>query len=101
MLALGIGIVAARLLVARFEADAWGIRCTNPTTTVRIPWGDLQSLEPRGESVLAQRIIVVTKQRRARMLWTFDPRVPVCRDTGRLLVAELEAVRRSAAGPGA
>jgi len=40
---------AARALVARFEADSWGIRCTNPFTNVRIPWSDMESLEPRGK----------------------------------------------------
>jgi hypothetical protein len=86
-----------RMLFARLEADRWGIRCTNPLTTVRLPWSDVRSLEPRGTSALSQRIVAVTEQGgRDRMLWVVDPRVPVSRDTARLLVAELETVRRSA-----
>jgi hypothetical protein len=88
-----------RILFARLEADRWGIRCTNPLTTVRIPWSDVRSLEPRGTSALSKRIVAVTEQGRERPLWVVDPRVPVSRDTARLLVAELEAVRRSATSP--
>jgi hypothetical protein len=83
---------AARALVARFEADSWGIRCTNPFTNVRIPWSDMESLEPRGKSIFAQRIVAVTKHGGERMLWVFDPRIPASRDTAQLLVAELETV---------
>lgn len=87
--------IGLRLPVARLEADPWGIRCTNPFTTVRLPWGEVQALEARGKSMLSRRIVVVT-QRRERMLWVWDPRVPVNRDAARLLVAELEAVRQLA-----
>ena len=90
--------ISLRLLVARLEADRWGIRCTNPLSTVRLPWGEIRSLEPRGRSMLSRRIVAVT-QRRERMLWVWDPRVPVSRDAARLLVAELEAVRTSATTP--
>jgi hypothetical protein len=83
-----------RILFARLEADRWGIRCTNPLTTVRIPWSDVRSLEPRGTSALRQSIVAVTEQGREQPLWVVDPRVPASRDTARLLVAELEAVRR-------
>jgi hypothetical protein len=88
-----------RILFARLEADRRGIRCTNPLTTVRIPWSDVRSLEPRGTSVLSKRIVAVTEQGRERLLWVVDPRVPVSRDTARLLVAELEAVWQSATSP--
>jgi hypothetical protein len=40
--------------------------------------------------------VAVTKQGRERMLSVFDLRVPVSRDAAQMLVAELEAVRRSA-----
>jgi Bacterial PH domain len=89
--------VGARALVARFEADRWGIRCTNPFTTVRIPWSDVESLEPRGKSILAQRVVAVTKHGRERMLWVFDPRIPASTEAARLVVAELEAVWQLAA----
>lgn len=88
-------LVGLRLPVARLEADDWGIRCTNPFTTVRLPWSEVQTLEARGRSVFSQRIVAVT-QGRDQMLWVWDPRVPVNRDAARLLVAELEAVRQSA-----
>ena len=101
LLALSVWPIAGRGLVARLEADGWGIRCTSPTTTLRIPWEELRSLEPRGESARAQRIVAVTKQGRERMLWVFDLRVPVSRDAAQVLVAELEAVRRLAATPNA
>ena len=91
--------VGARALVMRLEADHWGIRCTNPLTAVRIPWSDVESLEPRGKSVLAQRIVAVTKGGRERMLWVFDPRIPASREAARLLVAELDAVWQLAAMP--
>ena len=87
--------IGLRLPVARLEADDWGIRCTNPFTTVRLPWSEVQSLEARGGSTLSQRIVAVT-QGRERMLWVWDPRVPFNRDAARLLVADLEAVRQSA-----
>jgi hypothetical protein len=87
----------ARALVARLEADRSGIRCTNPLTTFRIPWNDVESLEPRGKSILAQRIVAVTKHGGERMLWVFDPRTPASREAARLLVAELEAVWQFAA----
>jgi hypothetical protein len=45
--------------------------------------------------MLSQRIVAVTQERQ-RMLWVWDPRVPVSRDAARLLVAELEAVRQLA-----
>jgi hypothetical protein len=88
-------VIGLRLPVARLEADDWGIRCTNPFTTVRLPWSEVRSLEPRGRSMFSQRIVAVT-QGRDQMLWVWDPRVPVNRDAARLLVAELEAVRQSA-----
>jgi hypothetical protein len=83
-----------RIPLARLEADRWGIRCTNLWSTVRFPWSDVRSLEPRGPSSFSQRIVAITEQGHRRMLWVFDPRVPVSRDASRLLVAELEAVRR-------
>jgi hypothetical protein len=95
-------LFGTRLLVARFEADHWGIRFTSPLTTVRIPWSDVRSLEPRGTSAFTQRIVVITQQGRERRLWVVDHRVPASRDAARLLVSELEAVRQqSAAQPGA
>jgi hypothetical protein len=94
-----ITAICARTLVARFEADHWGIRCTNPLTAVRIPWSDLESLEPRGKSVLTQRIVAITKGGRERMLWVFDPRIPASPEAARLLVAELETVWKFAAMP--
>jgi hypothetical protein len=96
---LAMTLIASRFLVARFVADPWGITCTNPLTTVRIPWSAVRSLEPRGNSALVQRIAVDTEQGRERFLWVVDPRVPVSRDTARLLVAELESVRQSAKTP--
>jgi hypothetical protein len=54
-------------------------------------------LEPRGKSILAQRIVAVAKHGRERMLWVFDPRIPASRETARVLVAELEAVWQLAA----
>jgi hypothetical protein len=103
VISAGVGVlitwfISLRLLVARLEADRWGIRCTNPISTVRLPWGEIRSLEPRGRSMLSRRIVVVT-QGRERMLWVWDPRVPVSPDAARLLVAELEAVRQSATTP--
>jgi hypothetical protein len=100
VISAGVGVlitwfISLRLLVARLEADRWGIRCTNPLSTVRLPWGEIRSLEPRGRSMLTRRIVAIT-QGRERMLWVWDPRVPVSPDATRLLVAELEAVRRSA-----
>jgi hypothetical protein len=88
-------LIGLRLPVARLEADDWGIRCTNPFTTVRLPWSEVRTLEARGRSMLSQRIVAVT-QGRDQMLWVWDPRIPVSRDAARLLVAELEAVRQSA-----
>jgi hypothetical protein len=88
-----------RLLVARLEADDWGIRWTSLLTTVRIPWSDVRSLEPRGTSAFTQKIVVITHQGRERQLWVVDHRVPASRDTARLLVAELETVRRLATLP--
>ena len=93
--------MGGRALVARLEANAWGIRCTTPLTTVRLPWGDLRSLEPRGTSTFSQRIVAVSKNGRRKLLWVFDPRVPVDPSVARLLVAELAAVRRSTARPDA
>jgi hypothetical protein len=82
-----------RLLVASLEADDWGIRWTSLLTTVRIPWSDVRSLEPRGTSAFTQKIVLITHQGRERRLWVVDHRVPASRDTARLLVAELETVR--------
>lgn len=47
---LFLWFVSSRIPIARLEADRWGIRCTTPLTTVRIPWSDLRSLEVRGRS---------------------------------------------------
>jgi hypothetical protein len=96
LLALSVWPIGGRCLVARLEADGWGIRYTTPTTTVRIPWEEVRSLEPRGESARAQRIVAVTNEGRERRVWVWDPRAPVSRDGAQVLVAELEAVRRSA-----
>jgi hypothetical protein len=76
-----------------------GIRFTSLLATVRIPWSDVRSLEPRGTSAFTQRIVVITPQGRERRLWVVDHRVPVSRDTAWLLVSELETVRRSATPP--
>ena len=91
--------VSSRIPIARLEADSWGIRCTTPLTTVRIPWSDLRSLEVRGRSASTQRVVAVTKQGRERILRVWDPRLPVTRDVARTLVAELEAVWRSTTTP--
>lgn len=105
LLAIAVAVltcfIGARALVARLEANGWGIRCTNPFATVRLPWGDVRSLEPRGSSTFSQRIVAVSGDARHRMLWVFDPRVPVGPDAARLLVDELETVRRLAARPDA
>jgi hypothetical protein len=87
-------LLGIRIPLARLEADRWGIRCSNPWSTVRLPWSEVRSLEPRGPSSFSQRIVAITEQGYRRTLWVYDPRVPVSRDVGRLLVAELEAVRR-------
>lgn len=92
---LGVCLVTLTIFI-RLEADNEGIRCKNPLATVRLRWSDVESLESRGGSVLTQRIVAVTSRGRERMLWVFDPRIPHARDAGQLLVAELEAVRRSA-----
>jgi hypothetical protein len=92
---LGACLVTLTIFM-RLEADHDGIRYKNPLATVRLRWSDVESLESRGGSVLTQRIVAVTKRGRERMLWIFDPRIPHTRDAGRLLVVELEAVRRSA-----
>ena len=96
---LFLWFVSSRIPIARLEADRWGIRCTTPLTTVRIPWSDLRSLEVRGRSASTQRVVAVTKQGRERILRVWDPRLPVTRDVARTLVAELEAVRRSTTTP--
>jgi hypothetical protein len=88
--------MGGRTLVARLEANAWGIRCTNPFTTVRLPWGEVGSLEPRGSSTFSQRIVAISEDGRRRMLWVCDPRVSVGPDAARSLVAELEEVRKLA-----
>lgn len=87
-------LLVIRISLARLEADRWGIRCTNAWSTVRLPWSDVRSLEPRGPSSFSQRIVAITEQGHRRTLQVYDPRVPVARDVGRLLMAELEAVRR-------
>ena len=91
--------VSSRIPIARLEADSWGIRCTTPLTTVRVPWSDLRSLEVRGGSGSTQRVVAVTKQGRERILRVWDPRLPVTRNVARDLVADLKAVRRSATTP--
>jgi hypothetical protein len=96
MILLGVCFVSLTIFV-RLEADHEGIRCRNPLTTVRLPWSEVESLEPRGSSAFTQRIVAVTRQGRERMLWVFDPRIPHTADAARLLVDELEAVRQSAA----
>ena len=88
--------VTSRFLVLRLEANPWGITCAGPWRTVRIPWSVVRSVEPRGSSTLAQRVDLITEQGRGRRIWMLDPRFPINRDSARLLVAELEAVRRSA-----
>jgi hypothetical protein len=94
-------LVTSRFLVLRFEANPWGITCTGAWRTVRIPWSVVRSIEPRGSSTLAQRVHLITEQGRVPRLFMPDPRFPVNRASARLLVAELETVRRSAAKPGA
>lgn len=91
--------VGGRVLVGRLEANAWGIRCTTPFATIRLPWNEVWSLEGPGSSTFSQRIVAVSKDGRRRMLWVFDPRVPVSRDGARILVAELEGVRQLATLP--
>ena len=103
VISAGVGVlitwlIGLRFLVARLEADDWGIRCTNPLTTVRLSWGEGRSLEPRGRTILSRRIVAIT-QGRERILGVCDPRVPISRDAAGLLVAELEAVRQSATTP--
>lgn len=97
---VAMALMAWRFFVARCEANPWGIRCTFLSTT-RIPWRAVRSLEPRGKSAFFQRVVVVTEDGRKRTLWVVDPRVPLSNDSARLLIAELEAVRRSGVSPGA
>jgi hypothetical protein len=96
---LFLWFVGCRIPIARLEANGWGIRCTTPLTTVRIPWSDLRSLEVRGGSGSTQRVVAVTKRGRERVLRVWDPRLPVTRDVARDLVADLRAVRQSATTP--
>lgn len=88
--------VGVRVLVARLEADRWGIRCTNLFATVHIPWSDVRSLEARGGSIFTQRIVALTEQGRERTLFVWDPRVPITSDVA---IAELEAIRQLATTP--
>jgi len=93
-------LIGLKLLTARLEADDTGVRCTNPFRVVRIRWDELEGLEARGDSAFGQRIIAVTADDRERMLWVFDPRVPVAPGSARMLVDELETVRRRASDAG-
>jgi hypothetical protein len=97
---VAMAFMAWRFFVARCEANRWGIRCTL-VSTIRIPWVAVRSLEPRGRSAFFQRVVVVTEDGRKRTLWVVDPRVPLSHDSAQLLIAELEAVRRSGVSPGA
>jgi hypothetical protein len=98
---LAMVLIASRFLVLRLEANPSGITGTGLWRTVRIPWSAVRSIEPRGSSTLAQRVYLITEQGRRPRLWMADPRFPINRDSARLLVAELETVRRSAPKPGA
>jgi hypothetical protein len=91
--------LGAETLVARLEADRWGVRWTTFLTTVGFPWGDVRSLEPRGTSAFSRRIVAVPEQGHERMLWVWDTRVRMNQDAAQLLIAELEAVRWLAAQP--
>jgi hypothetical protein len=93
-------LVELKLLTARLDADATGVRCTNPLRIVRIRWDELERLEARGDSTFGQRIVAVTADGRERMLCVFDPRVPLAPGSARMLVDELETVRRRASHAG-
>lgn len=90
--------VGWRILIGQLEADRSGIRNPNPLTSVRFAWGDVRALEARGGSFFTERIVVVTEDGE-RILWMSDTRVHMSRDAARIVVAELEAVRRSATTP--
>jgi hypothetical protein len=95
---LTLAVIASRFRVLRFEANEWGIRCTNPVGRISLPWSRVVALRIRGK---LQRIVLVTEDQRERMLWTIDPRLPFNRDSARVLVAEVDAIRQSAEKPGA
>jgi hypothetical protein len=91
-------VITSRFRALRLEANEWGIRCTNPVGRIILPWNRVVALGTRGR---LQRIVLVTEDQRERMLWTLDPRIPLHRDSTRVLVAELDAIRQSAAKSGA
>jgi len=90
---LTLAVIASRFRVLRFEANEWGIRFTNPVGRISLPWSRVVALRIRGK---LQRIVLVTEDQRERMLWTIDPRLPFNRDSARVLVAEVDAIRQSA-----
>jgi hypothetical protein len=91
---LTLALIASRFRVLRLEANGWGIRCTNPVGRISLPWNRVVALGTCGR---LQRIVLVTVDQRERMLWTLDPRIPANRGSTRVLVAELDAIRQSAA----
>jgi len=93
-----LAVIASRFRVLRLEANEWGISCTNPVGRISLPWNRVVALRTRGR---LQRIVLVTEEQRERMLWTVDPRIPANRGSTRVLVAELDTIRQSAAKPGA
>jgi hypothetical protein len=89
-------LTGLRLCTARLVADRAGIRGSTPLGELRLRWDEIDRLEARGTTTFGQRIVATLTSGRERMLWVFDPRVPVAATSSTLLLGDLETVRRHA-----
>jgi hypothetical protein len=90
-----IGYVFLRLSRFRFVADGWGLRWANPLwpSATQLPWEGIARIELRGSRLLSMRMVVITNDGRSRLVWAFDPRIPISLVSFRTIFDEVVGLR--------
>jgi hypothetical protein len=89
------GYVFLRLSRLRFVADGWGLRWANPfwPSATQLPWEGIARIELRGSRLLSMRMVVITNDGRSRLVWAFDPTIPISRASFRTVFDEVVGLR--------
>ncbi len=89
------GFVAIRVLRARLEADAAGIRWESPywPSSGQLAWGEIIRVQVRRKWLTGWVLEVATRDSRSRGIPFIEPAMPQSREAALTLASELEALR--------